>query len=128
VAKVIDGEAIIMNLSSGVYYSMDGVGGFIWERLEGGCGPEEIARAIATHYEVDESEAADDLGALLEELLEEGVIVSAEEERASETAWPDPPAERQVYARPELSIYRDMGDLLALDPPAPGMQDIPWKE
>ena len=128
VAKVIDGEAIIMNLTSGVYYSMDGVGGFIWERLEKGSSAREIAKAIVSHFEVEEDRAAEDLAALLEELREEGVIIPSEAEEASEIAWPDPPSERFAYIQPELNIYRDMGDLLALDPPAPGMQDIPWKE
>ena len=29
-AKVMDGEAILINLSSGIYYSMDKVGGVLW--------------------------------------------------------------------------------------------------
>jgi hypothetical protein len=32
------------------------------------------------------------------------------------------------YELPKLNIYRDMGDLLALDPPVPGLGDTPWKE
>jgi hypothetical protein len=31
------------------------------------------------------------------------------------------------YEAPVLNIYRDMGDLLALDPPTPGLYDIAWK-
>ena len=27
-----------------------------------------------------------------------------------------------------MNIYRDMGDLLALDPPTPGLGDTPWKD
>jgi len=33
-AKVMDGEAVIIDLASGVYYSMDGVGGLIWSLIE----------------------------------------------------------------------------------------------
>ena len=29
-AKVMDGEAILINLANGMYYSMDGAGGFLW--------------------------------------------------------------------------------------------------
>ena len=34
-AKVIEGEAILINLANGVYYSMEKVGGLIWEMIEG---------------------------------------------------------------------------------------------
>ena len=33
----------------------------------------------------------------------------------------------QAYESPKLNIYRDMGDLLALDPPTPGLEATPWK-
>ena len=35
--------------------------------------------------------------------------------------------DRLPYVSPELQAYRDMEDLLALDPPAPGMKQIAWK-
>ena len=34
--KIMDGEAIFINLSSGVYYSMDSIGAIIWEMIENG--------------------------------------------------------------------------------------------
>jgi hypothetical protein len=33
-AKGIDGEAILINLSNGIYYSLDNVGGLIWELID----------------------------------------------------------------------------------------------
>ena len=40
---------------------------------------------------------------------------------------PPPSQDRLVYEPPQLNIYRDMGDLLALDPPVPGLGD-PWMD
>ena len=37
-------------------------------------------------------------------------------------------ADKLPYKSPQLHIYTDMEDLLALDPPTPGFADIPWKE
>lgn len=51
-AKVIDGEAILINLSNGIYYSLDGVGAFVWERIEKGYSMEEIIAAVSTCYNV----------------------------------------------------------------------------
>jgi len=36
--------------------------------------------------------------------------------------------EKVPYEIPKINIYRDLGDLLALDPPVPGLGDTPWKE
>ena len=46
-AKVLDGEAILINISNGVYHSMDGVGAFLWELIERRHSLEQIASAIA---------------------------------------------------------------------------------
>jgi hypothetical protein len=35
---------------------------------------------------------------------------------------------KEPYEQPQLNIYRDMGDLLALDPPTPRLEATAWKE
>lgn len=35
---------------------------------------------------------------------------------------------KEPYEAPVLNIYRDMGDLLALDPPTPGLDTFNWKD
>ena len=35
--------------------------------------------------------------------------------------------ERQPYRVPEVEVFRDMAQLLALDPPMPDVGDIPWR-
>jgi Coenzyme PQQ synthesis protein D (PqqD) len=127
-SKVIDGEAIIINLANGVYYSMDKVGAIVWDLLQSGYTLEEVILAITDDYDVSREEAESNVRQLVEELLQENLIVS------SENGVP-PPAEKKpkyqeklAYELPKLNIYRDMGDLLALDPPVPGLGDTPWKE
>ena len=51
-AKVMDGEAIIINLVSGVYYSMDKVGGAIWAMIEDGRSLGEMVTTLTEQYEV----------------------------------------------------------------------------
>jgi len=45
-AKVIDGEAIIMNLSNGLYFSLAESGAELWELLECGYSIEESAKVL----------------------------------------------------------------------------------
>ncbi len=123
-ATVIDGEAIIVNLTTGVYYSMDKVGAAVWEMMEQGMSVPQISAAIAARYEVDANTALADIEALTEKLDAEDLIVITDEPDA-DFSQPGPAANRMPYATPNLDIYRDMGDLLALDPPMPGLRDIP---
>jgi hypothetical protein len=127
-AKVIDGEAIIINLATGNYYSMDNVGAFTWEKLAVGHSLQEVATAISAHYEVLYEHALTDVERLTTELLQEGLLTESDTERATEPLVATESQQRLPYAPPVLNIYRDMGDLLALDPPTPGLQDLTWKE
>lgn len=127
-AKVIDGEAIIINLATGNYYSMDNVGAFTWEKLAGGQSLQEVATAIAAHYEVLYAQALADVERLTTELLQESLLTESDTERAVEPLVATESQQRLPYAPPVLNIYRDMGDLLALDPPTPGLQDVAWKK
>ncbi len=56
-AKVIDGEAIIINLTKGTYYSLEGVGGAAWSMLAAGHSLDEAAQTLAKHYSVDQASA-----------------------------------------------------------------------
>ncbi len=126
--KVMDGEAIIINLSNGVYYSMDKVGGMIWEMIEGRHSLEEIVAAISASYDVGAERAKSDVERLLEELVQENLIIVAEDGVPRDENRVQPSGQKQAYESPKLNIYRDMGDLLALDPPIPGLEATPWKD
>jgi hypothetical protein len=124
--KVLDGEAIIINVSTGRYYSMDGVGALAWSLLEAGPTAGEIARSIAALHEVPDDAALADVLRLLGELLEEGLVVVGDAGVAPAGPAPAPPAAgRAAYSPPVLNVYTDMADLLALDPPMPMLADIP---
>jgi len=126
VAKVLDGEALIINMSTGVYYSMANSGAFIWAHLDAGCRLRDIAAAMVGRYGVAQDRAEADVLGLVAKLMEEKLVEPCEE--------PSPPKPVDVeaippspYESPDVEIYRDIGHLVALDPPMPGLKDLPWK-
>jgi hypothetical protein len=123
-ATVIDGEAIIVNLTTGVYYSMDKVGAEVWQMMEQGLSLEQISAAVAARYDVTADRAVADIEALTAKLVAEDLV---EQSTATQPVVANPVAgdPRASYAVPSLEVYRDMSDLLALDPPMPGLRDIP---
>ncbi|HZQ06251.1 MAG TPA: PqqD family protein [Anaerolineae bacterium] len=127
-ASVMEGEAIMMNLSKGVYYSTDAVGARIWELAAAGHSLEEIAAQLAAEYDVSLDRARTDVTRLAAQFIEESLLVPA-----SQPNSPIPPMRpnghpKAPYAPPQLEIYREMGHLLALDPPMPGLENISWDD
>jgi hypothetical protein len=126
-AKVMDGEAILINLSNGMYYNMEQVGGVIWESIEAGHSLREIVSAVTERYEVASERALADVERVAGELLREKLVIVSADASPSAAAVNGAPVARLPYVLPRLNKYGDMADLLALDPPMPGLPDIPWE-
>ena len=119
-AKVLDGEAIIINLSTGMYYSLDAAGGLAWDTLGAGATVGEIVDAIIATYEVERDRAEADVRRLVTELQRAGLVRLGPDAPGARPAPARTPATaRGAYAPPQLQAYDDMAELLALDPPHP---------
>lgn len=128
-ARVLDDEAIMINLAKGIYYSLDGVGGRIWELLEEGRSAAEMADAIALEFDVTAERARADVDRILGELQAEDALRTAPVGAPPSKTTPRTRcAEKRPYREPKLTVYRDMADLLALEPPTPGTdQEDLWE-
>ena len=126
-AKVLDGEAVIINLLNGTYYSLDKAGAVVWELAAGGGTITEIVDGVTAQYDVDASRARQDVERLIAELVAERLLVPADGTSAAAPVTASANG-RLPYEQPMLTTYRDMADLLALDPPMPRLEDIVWEE
>jgi hypothetical protein len=126
-AKVVQGEAIIINLATGVYYSMMGVGAATWSLLEATGDVERTVDALCAAYDVDAPRCRAEVERLVAELLTERLLLPGDHP-ADDGHVPAVVARRQGWEAPALNIYRDMSDLMALDPPVPGLAPIPWND
>jgi hypothetical protein len=118
--KTLDGETIIINLVNGVYYSLPGVGCEAWELIATGRSLAEIAAMLSARYRIPSDVVAADLVRLAEQLVTENLLDPASGSDTAAELPPPAPAPRG-YQAPALQAYRDMADLLALDPPTPGI-------
>jgi len=125
-AKVMDGEAVIINLTSGIYYSMDKVGAVLWGLIQSGHNLQECIDFVKKLYDISREQVQVDAGNLIQELVQENLIAPSDRDAADAIDADAVQAQGQPYESPQLNIYRDMGDLLALDPPTPGLQISPW--
>lgn len=70
----LHGEVAILNLKSGIYYGLDRVGLFIWDRLKKSRSFNELLAAVLEQYQVDPDACRKDLTMLIEDLNKAGLI------------------------------------------------------
>jgi hypothetical protein len=70
----LDGQAAILNLSSGIYYGLNEVGATVWELISSPRRFSEIRDAVLQSYEVDAAECERDLNRLLRDLASHRLI------------------------------------------------------
>ena len=117
--ETIDGEAVIINLDSGNYYSLVDVGSFIWGLIDKGASASEVQNVILDTYQGDAGDVAQGVQHLLAELQQENLIVPidvAGDIDFTKAAPSNNKHEKPSFNPPSLNKYSDMQELLLLDP------------
>ena len=121
--ETIDGEVIIINLTTGNYYSVKGSGSDVWDVVAGSPGltADDVVAAVGTRVDRPVAEIAREVESFLEDLRTEGLVVGdpAIGAGVATLAAIGPTgdgAERRPFAPPVLEKYSDMQDLVLLDP------------
>ena len=74
--RVLEGDCILLHLDSGVYYTLNSVGRFLWESLDGKRSLSDIHEAMLDRYEADAERVKSDLLEILEDLVREDLVKS----------------------------------------------------
>jgi hypothetical protein len=118
--EIIDGEAVIVNLETGIYYSIDKIGALIWSFIENEMPVGQIIDTIADRCDGSREAVGNGVNQLVAQLREEELIVRAGAREPGDGAYPQPavgpPAHRFPFENPVLHKYNDMEGLLLLDP------------
>jgi hypothetical protein len=68
VFREIDGEAVVLNLASGIYFGLNSVGTRAWQLIEQLGALDAVCSALVEEFDVDRQTAARDLTGLVSEL------------------------------------------------------------
>lgn len=112
VSEVIDGEAIIIDMRTGNYFSTEALGAMLWQAAIAGQDRQALIASVTAAYP-DTGAVGEDAAAFLDLLVENGLLVETSMKAAVSDApvWPI-----GAYAAPKLHQHSDMQDLIMLDP------------
>ncbi len=73
------GEAVLLHLGTGSYFGLDSVGARVWHLLAEHQATEAVVPLLLQEFDVDERQLRLDLDALFTQLLEQGLLIAADE-------------------------------------------------
>ncbi len=114
--ETIDGETIVIDLSTGTYYSLRGSGPTIWNAVASGASREAIIDDLEQVYEASPGEIAQATDAFLTELEAEQLIAQGNGSGPVAGSTSTPAETRSPFEEPKLEKYEDMQDIILLDP------------
>lgn len=77
--RTLEKDCILLHLTSGIYYTLNDVGRFLWESFDGKQKLRDIYEEMLNQYEVDPEMARNDMAELIDDLMQEGLLKHIEE-------------------------------------------------
>ena len=70
----LDGEGVVLDLSSGVYFGLNPVGARVWQLLDGGRPLREVRDALLTEFDVEPARCEADLLEVVGRMAKSGLV------------------------------------------------------
>ncbi len=74
ISRRLDSGAVLVHVATSRIFELNETGRVIWEQLGRGLSPSEIAAQLVREFDVDETEAGNQVSNLLEQLCAEGLL------------------------------------------------------
>lgn len=83
VFRDLAGEAVILNLTTGIYFGLDEVGTRMWHLIAEYGSTEKVIEVLLAEYEVEEEQLRQDVDDLIRQLTDKGLVKTDAEETPS---------------------------------------------
>ncbi len=77
VARAVGDEMVLLDLRSGVYYSLNAVAAIVWHGIDRHASLEEIVAETVAEFEIDAATAREDVLSFLRGAVDAGLIAEA---------------------------------------------------
>ncbi len=114
-SELFDGELVIADYGSGLYYALSPSATLVWQALGAGLGEGEVVTWLAAHAALPRDELAAQVHGVVKRLLDEGLLLPIDAPAGAGTAALPalPPA---PFAPPQIERFSDLQELMLLDP------------
>jgi hypothetical protein len=112
VVQRIEDELVLVNLESGIYYTLHGSAAVIFSALDSGCDAENLPALLATLYGEAPGLVTDEINRFVQELVDHSLVVPG----AGQCALNTEGLISGPFTPPVLETFEDLQDLLLLDP------------
>lgn len=123
VSEIFDDEVVIIHMDTGVYYSLQGSAGIIWQLLESGSSAALLVEQVAAAFSVPQETVQSGVEEFVAALQAEDLIRPSDAMPGRQEVTLLEPA---GYAPPGLMKYEDLQDLLLVDPIHEVDEDEGW--
>jgi hypothetical protein len=110
-AELFDGELVIANYQSGLYYSITSAGALVWQGLRHGLSDDAVVEWLAAGYP-SESDLGSRVSAFIGQMVEQGLLIPAE----ASAAGPELPVLPADLGPMDVEKFEYLQELLLLDP------------
>src|ERR1019366_9934865 len=76
VSRELDGETVLLNLDTGIYFGLDAVGSDMWRAIQSSASLGDAVSLIEAQYDGDPAVLRDDLLRLVNQMLAKGLVQS----------------------------------------------------
>lgn len=74
-SRSVGSEVVLLNMEDGQYYSLNDTGALVWQLLQAHRPSlDDLAAEVIAHFEIDATTAHRDIEALVESLIEHGLV------------------------------------------------------
>lgn len=110
------GETVVINFSTGSYFSMTGSASDVWVLTVAGHETDELTDALAARFDGTREEIAADCATFLSDLVSRGLLSVGGSTAAAQEAVQLHPVDRAAWVAPQLQAFDDLNDLILMDP------------
>lgn len=114
-SEIIEGEAVIMDLRSGHYFSARDTGALVWDWLDKGHSDRQVAQRLAAQCHIEETEAYAAVLKFIAILLAKDLVRNSAAREVVASNEPESKAP-MAFTPPGIEEFDDMSNLLLLDP------------
>lgn len=115
ISDLFGDEVVLVNLESGIYYSLRGSSAQVWIRIQNNYSIQELNEELSELYQISLEKLSEEVMKFIQNLISQSLIKIADTSEKNQIPLSSN-RPKLDFTSPELEVYSDMQEILLLDP------------